>query len=104
MTTTTDIGGEVMKTVTTDIEAAKAAIEEAVRIARETKATRSYNGRAHVCCCGCAGNYSENAASITRTRNAIIKRIETGCTFYTGDNHIAADNEEGTRVAILYFD
>jgi hypothetical protein len=40
--------------------------------------TRSYTGKAATCCCGCAGNYSENPRALTAQINRITRLIETG--------------------------
>jgi hypothetical protein len=39
---------------------------------------QSYTGKAGRCCCGCAGNYSENPRALTAQINRITRLIETG--------------------------
>lgn len=39
---------------------------------------KSYTGKAETCCCGCAGNYSENPRALTAQINRISRILAEG--------------------------
>jgi hypothetical protein len=64
-------------------------------------AKSSYSGAAGRCCCGCAGNHSENKAAITRQINRIKRLAGEGVTLDIQPSYVAA--EQNDRLYIVYF-
>lgn len=65
------------------------------------KAISSYSGAAGRCCCGCAGNHSENPGAIKRQVNRIKRLAGEGVTLDIQDSYVAA--EQNDRLYIVYF-
>jgi hypothetical protein len=77
---------------------------EAIQVARDAVlggvAKRFYSGRAHKCCCGCSGKYSDPSA---RWINKMAKAIDEAedAAVDVGNGYVAV--ETPTRVLIAYW-
>lgn len=58
-----------------------------------------YSGKVNTCCCGCAGNHSDNPVQIKRTLNKINKHFAK--TVLDPQSNISV--ELGSRLYIAYF-
>lgn len=56
----------------------RAAAINAFKTLPRTHWKQSYTGKAKTCCCGCAGNYSENPRAVSAKISRIIGLIESG--------------------------
>jgi hypothetical protein len=78
---------------------------EAIQVARDAVlggvAKRFYSGRAHKCCCGCSGKYSDPSA---RWINKMAKAIDEAedAAVDVGNGYVAV--ETPTRVLIAYWE
>jgi len=89
---------------------AAADLEKAKLIARGEDATdaidwslakSSYSGAAGKCCCGCAGNHSDNRAAIKRQINKIKYLAGQGVKLDIQPSYVAAEYND--RLYIVYF-
>jgi len=64
-------------------------------------AKSSYSGRAGACCCGCAGNHSDNRVAIKKQINRIKMLAGQGVELDIQPSYVAAENDG--RLYIVYF-
>lgn len=89
---------------------AAADLEKAQMIARGEDATNaidwsqaksSYSGAAGKCCCGCAGNHSDNRVAVKRQINKIKYLAGQGVELDIQPSYVAAESND--RLYIVYF-
>lgn len=73
-----------------------------------TNVARVYHGKARTCCCGCAGTYSSNKATISRAVNKVLALMASPAQDTTiideRDGNVPfLSVESGGRMVTLYY-
>jgi hypothetical protein len=53
--------------------------------------SQTYRGKPGKCCCGCSGNYYEDAKTMQRCINKVAKHIANGGEYQLGGTYMSAD-------------